>query len=856
MSRAISRLLTFWNALRRRPRLEAEMDAELHFHMEAYAADLVRSGLSRSDAERQARIEFGGFDSVKEDCRQSLGLRLVDELTQDLRYAARSLRKSPAFTAAAVLSLALGIGANTVVYSFVDAVFLKPLPYREPDRLVDISQLNKNVMGCSLKELLDLRAQNRSLADLAAITVFSNGATLSSPVLDHAERVVASAVTANYFDVLGVRPVLGRAFLLNENQPGRNAVVVLSNRFWRTAMGADRSVAGKPILLDGREHLIAGILPPGRFDRDNTQVWIPLAFTPATLNRGTWFVALGRLKPGVSMSQANIDLKRMNVKARAWRDAHVRVDAHSLVLLMSGAVAFVLLIACANVANLMLARAASRQREVAIRLATGAGRFRLVRQFLTESTVIAIAGGAVGALLAFSLMPGVMHIVPADFLPPEAKPLVDVRVLLFTLGASLVTGLLFGMTPAWTFSRSPSSRLVEQALSNRLRGALLIAETALAVILAAGAGLMVHSFARLVSVDPGFRPERILTWSTSLNPARYATVPRILAYQEEVLDKVHLIPGIEAAAIGNLVPFGNGFFDAHVDILGPAPVRGGATVFAVTPEYLSTMGLSMRSGRWFTSADKAGSPLVAVVGTRFARKYFGGRSPIGRLILPPNFADTPVEIVGVVASVHYQGLERQTWDEIYLPAHQIAAREVLPRFVFSVRTQEEPAALIPTIRSIASAVDKEQPIFDIRVMEDLISDSIQLPRSRTILFACLGGLALLLAAVGVYGVLHYAIVQRTKEIGVRIALGAQGRDIIALVLRQCLRPVFAGLALGLAASLGLTQLLAKVLFEVQPRDPATLFQVAVTVSAAALLAGYLPARRAARIQPTVALRNE
>ncbi|MBZ5586123.1 MAG: ABC transporter permease, partial [Acidobacteriia bacterium] len=612
----MKRIYAWLNALLHRRRMESEMDAELRFHLEACADDLTRSGIPRAEAERRARIEFGGLALAKEDCRRSLGLRLIDELRQDLRYAARSLRKTPGFTAAALASLALGIGANTVIFSFVAAVLLKAFPYREASALVDVSELDQNQMGRPLREILDLPAQSQTLAEIAVTPVFPASYNMTGPLLGNPERISAARVTANYFDLLGVSPALGNGF--SAAQSG----VLVSNRFWRTTLGANPAIAGKSVLLDGQEYRISGVLPPGDYDRTTLQLWIPIANTPKDLQKDDFYRTTARLKPGVTLAQANAGLARFKAKARTLRGALVRPETGKLLWLLAGAVGFVLVIACANLANLMLARAAARQREVAIRISTGAGRFRLVRQFLTESLVLSLAGGALGAALAALLLPAVYRIVPAYFLPLEAKPALDGRVLLFALAGALVTGLLFGAAPAWRFS-APS--LSPYRRTHRLRDALLTAEAALAVVLAAGAGLMIHSFARLLAVDPGLRPERVVTWSVQFGK-RPNEVSLIRAYQEEFLRRLRQVPAIESAAVSNAVPFSGGF-TAVVEIAGAPTPKGDAMVWTVTPEYLATMGTRMLQGRWFTSADGPGAPPVAVVSRRFAQRYYGGARP-------------------------------------------------------------------------------------------------------------------------------------------------------------------------------------------------------------------------------------
>lgn len=852
----LSRLRLFWKALFRRGRLESEMEAELRFHMDAYADDLVRSGVPRLEAERRARVEFGGVALTKEDCRQSLGLRLVDELRQDLRYAARSLRRSPGFTAAAVVSLALGIGANTVIFSFVDAVFLKPFAYKEPNKLVRLFLISERgtmqQMSGSIRDLQDLREASPVFADIAAQDLFESSMNFSGAMLEGAERVYAGRVTANYFRTLGVLPALGAGFSPDDNQPGRADVVLLSNRFWRERLGADNGIPGKIAVLNGRSYRIVGVLPPGPFDRKRSNVWIPMSFTPKYMSNAQWLTAIAKLKPGVSLAQANAAIRASRVAAEPYQRTWEYRDERALLLIAFGAVGFVLLIACVNVANLMLARASARRQEVAIRISIGAGRFRLVRQLLTESFLIAGAGAAAGAALAVAALPLAKRLVPegARIFPVEATPTVDWRVLLFTAGAALCAGVLFGLAPSWQFSSPPAPGLAMRARRSRLQTALVTAETALAVVLASGAGLMTHSFARLMSLDPGYNPEQVLTWSVRLPSDRYPVAAK-REYAQRFLERLRHIPAVEVAALGNSLPQPQ--FDGGVQCARYVP----AMHWIVTPEYLPALRIPLLSGRWLLPSDTVGSAPVAVIDETVARACFGMENPVGRTIrLYVPRGSAPLEVVGVVKAVQERRDSRSKWAGLYLPLAQALERGLSGDPVFVVRTRDDPARIVPNVRAIAASLDKSQAVIDLKTMEEIVSDDVQAPRFRTALFGFFGVLALALAAAGVYGVTHYSVAQRTHEIGVRIALGARRIDIAALVLRQSLTLVLAGLALGMGAALALTRLLARMLFQIKPSDPATLATVAAVVAGAALIAAWFPARRAAGIEPVVTLKHE
>ena len=850
----LARLRAFRDALLHRRRFESEMEAEMRFHMDAFAADLIRAGIPRAEAERRARMEFGSIGNVKEDCRQSLGLRLVEELRQDLTYAARGLRRSPGFTAAAVASLALAIGANTIIFSFVNGIAIKPYPYRDSSRLVRLFQGTRQV-SCTPRELLDLRERHDVFSDLAARAIFTTDATVSGAALPASEHATAVSVTANYFEVLGTQPSLGRGFLPEENQPGRSSVAVLSNRFWRERTGADPHIAGKRLRLNDREYQVVGVLPAGSFDREVPQLWIPFEFTAALLAREEWLTVIARLRPGVSAAGASSALSALGYRVELFQYTWERAPLRRLLLLLWGAVGLLLLMGCANVGNLLLARAAARRQEVAIRLSIGAGRWRLLRQFLTESLLLSVCGGALGLVLALAVTGIAVRLVPRYLMPPEATLNADWRVLLFTLAISIASGILFGFAPGWQFSSTLSRAMARPR--NRLRAALLVAETAIAVILAAGAGLVTHSFTRLSAVDPGFRPANLFAWSVRLPSRQYPTAAAIRAYEDAVLERLTRLPGIESAAAANALPM-LGTFDGPVQTAGSPATRGGAMYWIVTPDYLTVLRLRMVKGRWLAPSDGPAAPRVAVVNEALARSLFGSGDPLGRAVRLPSSGGASMVIVGVVRPTRLHGIaETGAAGEIYFPVSQAADREVSGLRRFVVRTRRDAGTIFPAVREIAASIDKQQPLFDARTMEETINGvSFETPRFRAALFGGFGLLGLVLAAAGVYGVLRFAVAQRTHEIGVRMALGARGRDVVLLVMRESLLLLAAGLALGMAAAVALTRLLASLLYEIQPRDPATLTVVAAVVALSGLAAAWLPARRAAAVQPVAALRHE
>jgi putative ABC transport system permease protein len=790
------------------------------------------------------------------------------------------LRRSPGFTAVALIVLALGIGITSAMFSFVDAVLLKPLAYKNPEQLVMVWERDPQVDRSTPPPPMfrEWRAQNQVFSHMAAYTTSirggdSRGLTLTGR--GPAERIRCMAVSASYFDMLGVLPTLGRTFREEEEQVGKEHVVILSNRFWRRTFGADPNVLGRAIELSDEKYTVVGVLPGnGIFDQLSTDAWIPLAIRADQMRWDTnFFRVLARLKPGVTLQQANAEMSRITEEAARQgpafrrnysanvmplRDEVVQRDLREVLLLLQGAVSLILLIACVNVANLLLARGASREREVAIRAALGAGRLRLLRQFLTESLLLAALGGGLGLLVAAWLLEGFTALMPKLTLPQEALVALDYRVVLFTAGVSLATGILFGLAPAWQATSTSLSRQLRPHRS-RLRNGLLVWEIALTFLLVIGAGLLIRSFARLLAVDPGMETERILTVSTDLWKTRYPQAHQIVSYQEEFLRRIRATPGVKSAAVTNALPLTGNSFNNSIYVAGRRDTMTGCGIRPVSPDYFRTLGIRLLKGRLLSDLDDSKAPPAAVINETLARHLWPDAEPIGGQIQLAGDTAGPFTVVGVVADVKHSGLAFETPEEIYLPIVQMSG-SMMDFFArplkFVIRAAVPPAALAKTVQTIAASVDKDQPLFDVQTMEQIFSDSVAQPRFRTLLFGLFGALALVLAAVGIYGVLYYSVARRTQEIGIRMAMGAQVRDVLGMVLRQGMALAAAGVLAGVCGALALTRLLASFLFAVKPTDVVTFAGVTALVMGVALAACYFPARRAARVDPMVALRYE
>ncbi|MGD0778228.1 MAG: ABC transporter permease [Candidatus Solibacter sp.] len=882
------------------PAREAEIVEELAQHAEDRYRDLQSDGATEADARRIALAELTDRELLASEVRAVeradapepivLGAgskgRLLAGLGQDLRYGFRTLRKNPGFTAIAILALALGIGANTAIFSVVNGVLLRPLAYPDPGRLVIIYETTAELSEASVAypNYLDWRRESRFFTDMGAF----RGDDFNFTGAGEPEQVSGEYVSASLFPVFGVSPFLGRIFLLEEDRQGAACAVMLRYGFWKQRFGGDPNILGKTLTLNAVSCAVVGVLPSDYRSRDNAQVFVPIeqwnSIGLRTREERAGLRVIGRLIPGATLEAAQAEMASLSnglahqypktnaghgAKLVPMKDDMVGYIRPTLILL-AGAVAFVLIIACANVANLLLARSTARKREFAIRAALGAQRGRVVRQLLTESVLLSLGGAAVGLALARWGTRLVLAAVPGS-LPRSAEIGIDPYVLLFTLLVSIVTGILFGLAPAFHGANANLQEALKEGARgagggrHRAEGVFVAVEIGLAVILLAGAGLMIESVWWLWQVDAGFNTRNILTTQVALSPKVMGSPPAIrLAYQQ-LLGRVAAIPGVQSAAITSVVPLS----ERNSELpfwpgTGPQPAQDrmtSAMFYIVTPDYPSVMQVPLRHGRFFTDRDTLASPPVAVIDDVLARRIFPGQDPVGRQI--SLVVVGPVQIVGVVGHVKHWGLDSDDTakirDQIYFPFMQVPdmfMSEAVAGLTLTLRTGPEPLSLVSAVRAQVAGPTRDQPIYKVRSMEQIISGSLAERRFTMLLLIVFATAALLLAAVGIYGVMSYAVTRRTHELGIRVALGASRREIVALVLRQGMRLAAIGMAAGLVAALALTRFMAGLLYGVRPADPATLTAVTLLLAGIALLACYIPARRATAVDPVVSLRCE
>ena len=881
----LSYLRALFSSLFHRAHLDGDLDEELRAHIARHADDLERSGLPRAEAERQARIAFGSHEKAKELCREQLPAFWLETLWSDTKFALRLFRKSPAFTITAVLTLALGIGANTAIFSLVNTVLLQHLPLRASNRLVVIWISNlKNGwsrIGPAGQDYLDWKDQNRSFEDLF---LFEHG-TGTVTGTGEPEQVSGLRVTTNFADFFGIHPLLGRCFRLDETS-ARHNLVVLSYAYWQRRYAASPSVLGQSMTLNGEAYSIIGVLPSYLATVFPIDVVVP--FDNDWLKRADSDLGVfGRLRPGVSLQQASSEMQVLMERISHQRpdrkdygtvlvpleSARVEYIRPALLLLLV-AVGCLLLIACANVANLLLSHAVGRQREIAARIALGAGLGRLARQFLIESTLLSLAGGASGLLFALWTTYVLARFIPSRIPVPNAADYVSLPnihlsapVLAFTLLISLLTGLVFGLVPVLQSLHLNVNDALKEAgrgsssgpRGNRTRATLVIVESALAFVLVIGAGLMVQSFSRLLQTNPGFHSDHLLTLRIKLpNDAKNSPYrePRLQAAAfQRFLTAVQAVPGVQSAAFTEIVPLSQDDMDMGQFIiqeeLPPPPGQHLAADFRdVTPDFFHAMTIPLLRGRVFTDHDNLDNPRVVLIDETFARRFFHDQNPLGKHLQISDSTRPPREIVGLVGAVLDTGLDQQPRPTVYLPSLQSPDQAMS----LVVRSALPPSAILPDIKNAIWSVDKDQPIFNVRPMDEIISSITSAQRVAFLTLDVFAFLALALAAIGIYGVTSYAVGQRIHEIGVRMALGAQRSDILRLVVLHGMKLVSIGVLLGLFASLLLTRLMTRLLFGVSATDPLTFAAVSFLLVLVALLACYIPARRATKVDPTTALR--
>jgi putative ABC transport system permease protein len=806
----------------------------------------------------------------------------MDTFLKDIRYGIRGLFKRPALTIIAIVTLAIGIGANSAIFSTINALLLKPLPFPDPERIVALWDkvpsrgVERNEVAVA--NYLDWKAQNKSFEQLGIYRWWSTNLTGA----DSPERVQGFQVTANFLDIVNVKPMLGRGFSPDQNEPGKETVALLTYSLWQRRFGGDPNIVDKTILTNGIKRTVIGVMPPEFNYPKGAEIYAPISFSPElSRSRGSHsYLGIGRLKPGVSLKSAQTDLdqiagqlERQYPETNTGRgvviypvlEDTVRMYSTALWVMMA-AVGFVLLIGCANVANLMLARATGRQREIALRAALGASRFRIIRQLLTESVLLGIAGGGLGTLIAYWGIEAIRVGSPGEaarFAPGWNHLGINLSVLAFTMVISVLSGVVFGLAPAWQLSKPDLNQALKEGSrqassgSHRLRGLLVISEVALSLMLLVSAGLLIRSFLQLVKTDAGFNPDNLLTMNLVLPAAKYKDEPQRAAFYSELVRRASTMPGVESAAVVNYLPLGGANSSDTFLIEGvPEPPPGQefeGRYRVCTPDYFRTMGIPVLQGRSFTDQDKAGAPPVVIVNETLARKYWPNQDAIGkRMRFPGPLDKNPwIQVVGVVKDVKHE-LNLPITEDYYLPH----AQDSWNAMVLVAKTSNDPLALAGPMRQEIASMDKDQPVFDVRTMREVRAISLALYSFSSVMLSVFAAVALLLAGIGIYGVMSYAVTQRTQEIGIRMALGARVLDVLKLVLKNGMSLALIGIAVGLAGAFGLTRLLASLLVGVAPTDVLTYSIVTAILLVIALLACYIPARRATKVDPLVALRYE
>ena len=863
-------------------RLDRELDDELQHHFELLVAAKTRSGMTEEDARREARLEFGGHEQLKEDCRESRGTMLALSAIYDLRYALRQIGRNPGFAAAAILTLALGIGATTSIFSIVNATLLRPLPYKDPGRLVmlwsTIPQFGFVGPGAVTDpDFAIWENENRVFDGIAAFHQQTSNLTGSGVP----ERLVGATATAGLFPLLGIGPELGRVFSREQQVPGHESVVLLSHRLWARRFGSDLGILGKDIRLDGKNYTVLGIMPAGFQFPNKPDFWIPMVLTADRGNASDEVIA--RLKPGITMQRAGDDIMLLLRRVDAGhRHDEIHLSFVSLedklvanirpaLLVLLAAVGLVLLIACGNVANLFLTRATARRPEILMRRALGASRARIIRQLLTESLLLSAIGGMLGLLLAMATRHLILGILPESAAGPgvlvkTVSSQIDVWVLAFSILTAFGTGILFGLAPALNVSRScahSSAKLSERTSTSepglrRIRDVLVVGEFVLTVVLLVGAGLLLKSFLRLLYVNPGIEPRNVVTLNIELPETKYKTVEQMRNFHDVVLERIAALPGVRAAGTVYGLPFGDGGVEGDFTIDEQTQTRPEmASKLVVSPDYFRSLGIPLAAGRSFSRDDTPQTEPVAIVSRSFAGHFWPGQQVIGKRVGHLFTGLDSCIVVGVAEDVK-SDLAAEAPLSIYLPYSQVpdTLTFLTSSMTIVIRTENSPLGVLRAAREAVQSVDPEMPVYGAASMDDLIARSISQPRFDSILLATFAVLALILAAVGIYGVMAYSVVQRRQEIGIRMALGAGRQSVTRMVVREGAMLACTGIALGVVTALAVSHLIAAFLFGVTPKDPATFCGVPTLLLVVALAACYLPARRASSVDPMVALRYE
>jgi putative ABC transport system permease protein len=872
-------------------RFDADLDEEMRLHRELREQEEIERGLSAKEAHYAAQRRFGNDLVLREESRDMWGWNWLENLLQDVRHGTRMLLKNPGFTAVAVVTLALGIGVNTAIFSVVNAVILRPPPFPNSEQLVTLFERDRekgyDQNAPAAANLLDWRAQNNVFSQMAAY----GGGQCNLTGDQRPERVAGAAVTANLFPLLGIAPLMGRTFTTEEEQPGHDRVVILSYALWQERFGGKPQILGESITVNGRACTVIGVMPPDFVFPGDTgtvlqvhtsppaRLWVPLALDPETwaVRSDHYLSVIARLKQNVTIQQATSEMDTIEQRlVKQYPNEFIGSEVllvplstqiasglEPVLLVLLGAVAFVLLIGCANVANLLLARAASRKKEIAVRTALGASRLRVIRQLFVESLLLGISGGALGVLLAGLGLKVLKVVVPENF--PRVEYIgIDGWVLGFTTVVAFVTAVIFGLAPALQTSKTDLTESLKEASRgsaeglghSRLRGLLVVSEVAMSLVLLAGAGLMVRSFLRLENTSLGFNPDHVLTMELSLPESKYREGEQRKVTVQQIIDRLDVLPGVKSAAVTTLLPLAGGNFNSAIEIEGEEIQVSGhyptTEVRAVTPEYFKTMGVPLEQGRLITSQDTNTFPPVLLINQTLARRWLPHEDPIGRhATLGWNgFAG---EIVGVVGDTKEFGVDAEAREEVYIPYPQAPFR---PELALSLRTISDPTQLANAARGAILDADPDLPISNVRTMGQVVSGSISQPRFRTILLGLFAGLALALAGIGIYSVISYSVAGRTHEIGLRMAIGAGQSDVLKLVLKQSLALILAGTVSGFALAYILTRLVASWLYQTRSNDPVTFVGVTLLLLVVGLLATYIPARRATKVDPMVALRYE